>query len=289
MRRHLSIALILICLAALASPAIAQQVPPVTPVDSAVVSVATVSAHPGETVSIPITMSGNTHTLAGIMVPVRYDASRLTFDSVDFTSSVITSDFITSVYSQPDSSYLWVTCYPDFGQATYVPITAASGLIATLVFAVNSNAPYGLADIDSVYEFTDYGGVFAETRVNFADSLADTTYYPQFAKGGVFVEMPTDVNTNDNIGLPTKFELAQNYPNPFNPTTMISFSLAKADHVVLDVFNVLGQKVRTLMDKSLSAGQYQVEFDASSEPSGIYFYRLSSRQGVATRKMVLVK
>ncbi|MBO6522242.1 MAG: CotH kinase family protein [Balneolaceae bacterium] len=88
---------------------------------------------------------------------------------------------------------------------------------------------------------------------------------------------------------PTDFSLSQNYPNPFNPSTNISFSIPQASKVELTVFNVLGQKVHTLVDGNLNAGSHFVTFDASGLTSGVYFYRLVSGNNVATQKMLLMK
>ncbi len=93
---------------------------------------------------------------------------------------------------------------------------------------------------------------------------------------------------NDPL-LPASFGLAQNYPNPFNPTTSISFDLPVASHVELDVFNILGQKVTTLVNGEMEAGTQVVEFDASPYSTGIYFYRLNAGDFSDTRKMLLVK
>jgi hypothetical protein len=89
--------------------------------------------------------------------------------------------------------------------------------------------------------------------------------------------------------LPQAFQLAQNYPNPFNPTTTIQFSIAQKSHVVLDVFNILGQSVARLVDGELSVGSYHATFDASRLSSGVYLYRLQAGDFVRTQKMVLMK
>jgi hypothetical protein len=89
--------------------------------------------------------------------------------------------------------------------------------------------------------------------------------------------------------LPGEFTLLQNYPNPFNPSTSISFTIPKQSHVRLQVFNVLGQLVGTLVDGSKQAGSYTVTWDASSKPDGVYFYKLSAGAFVQTKKMVLMK
>jgi len=94
--------------------------------------------------------------------------------------------------------------------------------------------------------------------------------------------------------LPEGYALSQNYPNPFNPTTRIDYAIAEAQHVKLEVFNIQGQKVRTLVDRTVSPGSYTVEWDAASDTgnrvaSGIYFYRFEAGDNIVTKKMTLLK
>jgi PKD repeat protein len=89
--------------------------------------------------------------------------------------------------------------------------------------------------------------------------------------------------------LPQRFELAQNHPNPFNPKTSIRFSLPEGSNVRMDIFNIMGQKMATLVDNYMEAGFHTVEWDGSRAASGIYFYRIETDQLVDTRKMVLLK
>ncbi|MEW6049537.1 MAG: CHAP domain-containing protein [Candidatus Zixiibacteriota bacterium] len=89
--------------------------------------------------------------------------------------------------------------------------------------------------------------------------------------------------------LPVTFALNQNYPNPFNPVTVIAYSLPAATHVTLDVFNILGQKVATLVDAAQPAGDHQVTWDASANSSGVYLYRITMGDAVETKKMLLLK
>ena len=91
------------------------------------------------------------------------------------------------------------------------------------------------------------------------------------------------------IGTPDRFELAQNYPNPFNPSTTISYSVPQSGLVTLKVYNVIGQQVAELVNEVKQAGTHRVELDASSLPSGVYMYKLSSGNFVSTKKMVLIK
>lgn len=86
-----------------------------------------------------------------------------------------------------------------------------------------------------------------------------------------------------------EYQLAQNYPNPFNPSTLISFSIAEKSNVVLSVFNILGEQMATLINETKGAGNYQIEFNASNFPSGMYVYRLEAGNFIATKKMMLLK
>ncbi|MBK8981849.1 MAG: T9SS type A sorting domain-containing protein [Ignavibacteria bacterium] len=89
--------------------------------------------------------------------------------------------------------------------------------------------------------------------------------------------------------LPEKFNLYNNYPNPFNPSTNIKFDIIKNDRVLLSVYNMLGEKVATLVDQNLTPGSYNVDFNASSLSSGMYFYRLETQEFSETKRMALVK
>ncbi|MBD3168591.1 MAG: T9SS type A sorting domain-containing protein [candidate division Zixibacteria bacterium] len=89
--------------------------------------------------------------------------------------------------------------------------------------------------------------------------------------------------------IPTEFALNGNYPNPFNAETNISFDLPQNTHVNLEVYNLMGQKVETLVDGLMNAGQHTVRWDASTVSSGIYFYKLTAGKFTQTKKMNLLK
>lgn len=116
-------------------------------------------------------------------------------------------------------------------------------------------------------------------EVNFADT--------------VVTEDTTDTDIAEfNDGVAGTFKLDQNYPNPFNPTTQISYSISKASNVALEVYDVYGRKVRTLVNnRKQSAGEHAVTFNAESLASGVYFYKLTliGQGKTLTRKMTLVK
>jgi len=90
-------------------------------------------------------------------------------------------------------------------------------------------------------------------------------------------------------GEPLAFALRQNYPNPFNPSTEISYTIPKASQVVLNVYNVLGQVVATLVNGPMTAGDHAVTFNAANLSSGVYFYRLQAGSLATTQKMLLMK
>jgi len=89
--------------------------------------------------------------------------------------------------------------------------------------------------------------------------------------------------------VPDQFSLMQNYPNPFNPTTQFGFRIADFGLVRLTVFDALGGEVTSLVNQQLNPGTYEVSWDASVYPSGVYYYRLESGSFTQTRKMVLIK
>lgn len=106
--------------------------------------------------------------------------------------------------------------------------------------------------------------------------------YPAESEGAVSTE---EINE-----IPVQVKLNQNYPNPFNPTTKISFTLPKAMNVSLNVYDVLGREVASLMDRRRQqAGEHAVSFDASKLSSGMYIYQLSTNDQMLTRKMMLIK
>ncbi len=98
----------------------------------------------------------------------------------------------------------------------------------------------------------------------------------------------TKVEKTDN-DIPESFVLSQNYPNPFNPSTTISFSIPEATNVKLEVFNALGERITTVVNKELQSGNYNVRVNMSAYASGMYIYRLTSNKFTTARKMMYLK
>jgi len=113
------------------------------------------------------------------------------------------------------------------------------------------------------------------------------------ALGADLSSMPVPIKSS-NILLPREFDLSQNYPNPFNPTTVINFALPRASNVELNIFNILGQKVITLINENMEAGYHSVKWDGVNSQcqevaTGVYFYRMSAGDFVKSKKMLLLK
>ena len=105
---------------------------------------------------------------------------------------------------------------------------------------------------------------------------------------GVFRTNIPLTSVEDENGI-TKFKLFQNYPNPFNPTTKIKWQSPVGSWQTLKIYDVLGNEVVTLVDEYKSSGNYEVEWNASSLSSGVYYYSLSSGEFSVTKKLLLIK
>ena len=89
--------------------------------------------------------------------------------------------------------------------------------------------------------------------------------------------------------VPTQFFLSQNYPNPFNPSTTISFTIPQSSIVNLKIFDLLGQEVETIVNERFDTGSYSRQWDATDQPSGVYFYRLQAGDFTETKKLILLR
>ncbi len=116
--------------------------------------------------------------------------------------------------------------------------------------------------------------------------LGDLNWFPDKKKEW---ELTTIDEGQNYRSLPIKFTLGQNYPNPFNPTTVIPFNLTKRAHVKITIYDILGKKVATALDKMVNSGAHEITFDGTNLANGIYYYQLSSGTTQITKKMVLLK
>ncbi len=135
----------------------------------------------------------------------------------------------------------------------------------------NNPTPIGIADYSS----------------GLAVWIGDSLYYA-IGPGLFKVDLNVSGIKNNNLSI-YNFYLAQNYPNPFNPSTAISYQLSAGSNVTLKVYDVLGRLVKTLVNKFQYQGKYNVSFNASNLPSGVYFYQLKAGSNTSTNKMLLLK
>jgi hypothetical protein len=230
----------------------------------------------GESVGIDVTVM-NADTLAGIVLPLKADSTVMRYDSVTLASG-LPSGALALLEIESNSANAVVTVTFD----STAPLAPGQQTVCRLwVTGLGS----GLTVVDS-------GGSAGVSPAFLTSSGISRS--PVFQRGELLVDEATDVSENPNIGLPTEFSLAQNYPNPFNNSTVITFDLPEVGPTLLEVFNVLGQRIAVLIDRKLPVGRQQVIWNGLSDrgavlTSGVYFYRLRSGSVSLVRKMILLK
>jgi len=154
-------------------------------------------------------------------------------------------------------------------------------LIADDSFHTHPNNPINPAMPDTFY-----------SRLNFSGLVQTALKAESLYKGDYYTEVNEENASKDN--LPNGFELSQNYPNPFNPNTVIEYALPQASHIELVIYNLLGQKVRVLVDGYQNAGYKSISWDGRSDlgqivKTGIYFYQLKVGKEISSKKMILLR
>jgi len=228
------------------------------------------------------------------------------------TTSGTPNRTITSINVHPDSSDVVIVTFSGFGSGKiYKTInggkdwTDISGDLPDT--PVNdgmfyypgypTNILFVATDI-GVFVTYDYGVSWIELAQGLPNTVAIHLDYNFFTNkirigthGRGVYEMSVIISgiVNSKGGTPENYILSQNYPNPFNPVTKINFSIPKSEYITLKVYNSLGKEIETIVNKKLNAGNYEINFNASSLPSGVYFYRLISGSFSQTKKMILIK
>lgn len=190
-----------------------------------------------------------------------------------------------------DGGVTWTTitapAIPTASSLAYVPGTANS-----YVLTGGSNLPGSSYTQDGGATWTNVDNAKYFRAVAFvAPDVGWAGGYTTAAHGGMYKWRGTAlaVTERKDEKIPLRFELSQNYPNPFNPSTIISYQLPSTSLVTLKVYNLLGHEIATLVQKQQPAGKYEVNFDASKLPGGLYFYRLETMGLTVTKKMILTK
>jgi CubicO group peptidase (beta-lactamase class C family) len=135
------------------------------------------------------------------------------------------------------------------------------------------------------YSPADTLGIIILSNMSQWETNLDTIYNALYDYG---LSIPTGIYIKPRQKLQS-FKLSQNYPNPFNPTTMISYQLPRISDVGMSIYNLLGQKIATLVNETQQAGFHHVEWDASGLANGVYYYRIEAGNFVQTRKMIYLK
>jgi photosystem II stability/assembly factor-like uncharacterized protein len=165
------------------------------------------------------------------------------------------------------------------------------------VFFFDGNTGWTCGDNGVIYKSMN-GGINWVTETIPGNYLLNSICFPAnetgwtCGDGGVILKTTNGGITGvqqTGTGIPKKFSLSQNYPNPFNPVTQINFDLPKTGLVNITIYNSLGKEIKQIVSKELFAGSYSIDWDASLNPSGIYFYKITAGEFTQTRKMVLVR
>jgi hypothetical protein len=147
-----------------------------------------------------------------------------------------------------------------------------------------SNAGGQICDNGSIYDGL-YVGKAETTTGWFGDNTSYSTYYVAFDSAhGMITNKPAVEEKT-----PKQFNVNQNIPNPFNPSTTISFTMPEKGNVSIDIYNVAGQKVKTLVNCYMNAGEHSVRWDAKECSAGVYFYKVKAGKFERTMKMMLVR
>lgn len=222
----------------------------------------------------------------------------------------------TAVVASPDGVAAVAIPVNAFQDAVYVTAATAGGVAGSgEAIAVSGSVEFGpsglglakdailtfdLSELDValldpkhlvIHRIAGQGTEALPTRINTEQKTASTT----ISRLGVY-QLFHDRTANSQIGdlLPVSFELRQNFPNPFNPATQIGYDVPEEVRVNLSVYNVLGQRVRTLVNDNVQPGRYTAVWDGKNDvgrqvSSGLYFYRLEAGKFVRTNKMLLIK
>lgn len=241
-----------------------------------------IEAYPGQPLAVQVHLY-NERPVKDVSLALTWGSEYLHFDSARYAGG--RADAAQTKQVQTSNATHQLLANINFGEAT--PLASGTGLFLRLYFSV-ATAPDTNITLDTITFLN-----IQNTYFNLTSLDGNAQISPRFHEGIVHINAGTDVEDEEPT-LPEAFALGQNYPNPFNPTTTIEFALPRASHVSIELYDILGRSVRTLVDQQMSAGEHRVMFDGRSSSgnmlaTGIYFYRMSTESFATTRKMVLMK
>lgn len=236
------------------------------------------------TIVVPLDIS-NEAGLAAMDIPLRFSEG-VTLQEVTFENTRVSYFDLKIANIDNENNTVVIGLLPQITPANRPDLEAGSGTVAYLVFVID-DPNIKQIKLEAI-EMKD-----PNHRLQFiyhSDAGSGRTLVSQVPEHDLEIVIDLDnIEGAARQGLPTQFALNQNYPNPFNPSTVVSFDLPVASRVNITVFNVLGQKVATIVDEQMEAGSYEKNWDATNYSSGLYFYRIQADNFTETKKMMLLK
>ncbi len=244
----------------------------------------------GNEVTFVIRMVDN-EPIRGIELDIYHDSDVLTYDGVDKGDKL---ENVTDEDGNPRTMTLLGNYLEDrlkvLAYSTSRARTAGDGTEGDLV-----HVTYELAEGESLPStVTFYLGLANLPGTSMDPELLNVVCgYPD--EDNAITVSTSALGVDDNESIPNQFALHQNYPNPFNPSTQISFDIPEGgEYIMLNIYNILGQNVSTLVNGVMNPGRYTMDWNATDEignpvASGIYFYELRSESFTARKKMLLIR
>jgi hypothetical protein len=230
------------------------------------------------------------------------------------TVSPLPDRWVTAIGIDPTNAGRAFACFSGYNANT--PATPGHVFLTTNTGASWTNASGNLPDIPvntilidpnntnhlvigtdlGVFESLNAGTTWTQQNTGLAnvsvvdlDTRGDGAVFAATHGRGMYKATGPLVVVEDPREIPHEFSLKQNYPNPFNPTTTIAFSIDKATPVRLSVYDATGRTVGVLIDREMQGGTYHATFDCAGLASGIYYYKLVTKEFSETKKMLLVR
>jgi len=243
------------------------------------------SAQEANLIVVPLDIT-NEDGLAAMDIPLQFSEG-VTLKEVTFEDTRVSYFDLKIANINNEDNTVVIGLLPQITPAHRPDLKAGSGTIANLVFVIDDPKVTQIK-IEAI-EMKD-----PNHRLQFiyhTDAASDRTLQSQVPEfdAEIIVDLENIEGLAKSENLPTEFALKQNYPNTFNPSTVVSFDLPEASRVTITVFNVLGQKVTTIVDQEMEAGSHEKNWDATNYSSGLYFYRIQANNFTETKKMLLLK
>lgn len=191
-----------------------------------------------------------------------------------------------TAFTSPDALFYTATSVGDPSFEEIFLVAGDDGVSPSMRILCSVNSNQGIFEVDSCCRTPANHVSYVDADVNLIS--------PEFVKGRIGIGVTAAVKELEIGVIPQDYALEQNYPNPFNAGTVIRFMVPTDGNVKIDVYNILGRKVRTLVDEFRVAGTHQTDWDGHSDDgvevsTGVYFYRITADRFTNTRKMVLLK